>query len=1598
MRCGWTARNLLVACLLAGAAGLAVAAPPQGDVDQDGDIDRSDLALLVDAMLGPGSATPQPLADLDSDGDCDLADVDVFVGNFPFAPPHLETTTETLDFGAARVDTDVLMRQVTLANPGDGDLTVDDATIAGPHSGDFGVDGPAMPLIIPSLGSTDLNVTFAPSGVGERTATLTIVSDDPAGPFDIPLSGTGRPPPVVFRLNAGGPDYTDHDGNVWVADTGFFVGGDQTFAMDPSQPIGGTSLDTLYQTERWDLPDAQEMTYSFAIEPGLYRVGLHFAEIYDAVAFPGGRVFDVAIEDQAVLTGLDVFSRVGLYQALVENLEVQIDDGSLDIEFLHQTEDPKISAIEVERLSDLLADAALLEWGHILVGEVGEPKNVTLTNPSPLPLTIRQLSFLVTAGVGHDFIATLGGVNYAGGHSDAAFPVDVTIGSGESLVVPVVFAPTEVSDNDVDLEFAGDFQAMRVRLTGVGSDDVGHPFLHVTIKTDPYAVDYGEDSYEDISLVGSSSHTHEFGHVLTAFEWSEGGVPFAMTADVIRSFPLGEHTVTLTIWDDNTPPETLSGSATFKVVSANDVPGALLLYYHVAGGNPATLLDAVPPQADYGELPASLQIVGTSGTIGSSPYSSSVMARLLAQVDLAEADDYEFQASGGSDRRLFVDGLPAAGLVPLSAGRHSVEARFAVNTIGELPAEVTYVRAGGPQGAVPPELITHDETNLIPVINSSPSGGPVAGANQVTLTGLGFFNNVVVHWGGVNMAGVDLNVTPTSIGLTAPPGSGLIAVTVETANGISNSVQYNYSGSAPPPVDFDLSDLVTSADPVSVFAPTQAAWGQDGRLYVGSLVGTITALAFGDDYQLDPNQSQVITTLEGFSNNQILGITTNPFDPPGVVRLYVAHGEIYANGGDCFAGSSAYSGQVSVLTGPDFNVVEPLITDLPVSNHDHAINGLEFDNNGDLLITVGGNTNAGVPSCPMGGLPESPLSATILKAKVSDPNFNGQVVYLESATGLPNDDQVFGDVVDVAPDVDVAVFASGFRNPFDLVLATWNKIYATDNGPNAGYGAASTSATTQGPSPEDIDELNLIEEGHYYGHPNRNLGRYDDRLNVYNGTAELSIPGVFTQAITTFPPSTNGIAEYRAQTFQGAMRGELLTQMWDGQTFRIELSADGRTVASNTTLPVSLDALDVVTGPGGVVIGVDYTDNKLVIARPVDAAAVGLTVYDVFPWRAPAAGGNSFVIGGSGFGDPGNTSVTIGGVPAVLTTVSGTRIRGTIPGTLSPTPELLDVVVTVGAESRLLPAAFRYLFEPGNEPQHDFWQPATPLPAPMTEVAGGFIDGKMYLVGGETPATLAYDVVTGTWTDPSELAPRAWQGDHHAAEVYDGKLYILGAFGSGAGTVQIYDPQTDTWGFGMDPPFWAGSSASAVINGEIYLCGGVATNEHTIPDLAKYDPVADTWTTLTPMLQPRNHAASATDGQKLYIFGGRGPGSGDSNTLANGFDTVQIYDPATDTWVSSEDPGSTLAPLPQARGGMGKAVYFGGEFYVMGGETEDGEGATPDRVYSRVDIYDPVADTWRQGAPMPTPRHGIFPLLHEGRIYVAGGGVTAGVSSSTASV
>ncbi|MFH0878989.1 MAG: malectin domain-containing carbohydrate-binding protein [Lentisphaerota bacterium] len=1466
-------------------------------------------------------------------------------------------------------------------------LTNEDATnhvlmmveLTGAQSNEFSLSNlPAPNYVLAPHQTIQFNLAFTPTNTGTRNTSVKCHLDSHTLHTEVSAQGVGE---YAYYVNAGGGSYTDATGQVWMDDAPFFNTGSP---YSTTSTISGTTMQPLYRTERWDDATDPEMAYSFAVEPGAYVVRLHFAEIFIGNSTVGSRIFSINIDGQTVLTNYDIVADAGFLHAAVKEFFIETTNTTLLVEFIHNVDNPKISAIEV-RSGRLVLDAEQAEWGHVALGEIGVPQQIILHNASADSLVISNLVFRNITGAGHDFEVTIDGVAYFGADTDITHPVNIVLAGGASKVITVRFIPTEELQNNVWLELAGNFPTRRIQLLATGGNSSGHPYLHTVLHVPAMLVDYDTNGFEGVTLDGSDSHTHQFGHALVKFDWATNGTVIATNRVATNALPVGSHAITLTIYDDNVPAEHLTGSSDVLIANPSNVPGPLAFYYEAVPGDgegsaPA-YVEHVPAKASYGERLSSMTVTSQAGFVSSSPYTGTVMVLLSAQLDLAEMDTYGFQIQGGTTNKLLINGTPYAAPLMLMPGRHALEARFAVSTLSDLPLSLAYSAGGGPWTPLTNGL-SHDESHLAPIINSAPSEGLDLGGNLVEIRGLGFFppEQTVVHWGDRTLASNEITVTPELISLVTPASNGFLTVTVETPQGVSDAFTYNYTASGPVPIAFSVTNVA------GITTPTQGAWGPDGRLYVANLLGTINAYSFDDHYNV--TNTQAITVLESLPNNNILGIGFNPAEAAGPVRIYISHSQLYANGGSCFTGYSPYSGAISVISGPAFNTVETVVRHLPVSNHDHGVNGLQFDNEGNLLIAIGDNSNAGITNCNMGGLPESPLSAAILKAEITKPGFNGTVEYLDRVSGLPSTNQVYGGQAMVAPGVDVSVLAPGLRNPFDLILTTRGLLYAADNGPNNGFGPASTSASTQAADPEQDDTLNLILQDHYYGHPNRNRGLSDARQNVYYNNSQASIPGIFSQGLGEFLPSADGIDEYRSESFNGAMKGNLILQKWNDTTYRVQLTSNGLGIASASPLPAALNSLDVVTGPGGAILGLSYQGNSVVVALPVDIAATGTKALDIFPWRAPATGSVPFVMGGVGFAALSNTTVWIGSHPAALNYVSTNRIRGLIPTNSTPTAAFLDVTVISGGRTSILAKAFRYMLPPSAGSGE--WTAGTAMPTTLAEVSAAFIHGLIYVVGDGQPATMAYDPFTQTWING--LAARPYVGSHHACEVIDGKWYLFGGLDAGENKVQIYNPTNDTWTLGANIPWPCGSGASALIGGKVYLAGGIAGST-TVNSNAVYHPASNTWTLLAPMPAGRNHTASGTDGEKFYIFGGRAGG----NTVTEGFDDVMIYDPTNNSWSASFDPGSTIPPLPQKRGGMGKAAYFNREFYVMGGETIPGpHGQVVGDVYNRVDVYHPSTKSWRLESPLPTPRHGLFPVVGNDMIYVPGGGETAGYNPSQA--
>jgi N-acetylneuraminic acid mutarotase len=225
-----------------------------------------------------------------------------------------------------------------------------------------------------------------------------------------------------------------------------------------------------------------------------------------------------------------------------------------------------------------------------------------------------------------------------------------------------------------------------------------------------------------------------------------------------------------------------------------------------------------------------------------------------------------------------------------------------------------------------------------------------------------------------------------------------------------------------------------------------------------------------------------------------------------------------------------------------------------------------------------------------------------------------------------------------------------------------------------------------------------------------------------------------------------------------------------------------------------------------------------------------------------------------------------------------------------------------------------------------------------------------------------------TWTQKADM-PTARLNPK--AEVVNGRIYVIGGVWANLQKVEEYDPATDTWAVKADMPTQRTGFATGVVNGKIYAIGGeTSLYASARATVEAYDPATDTWTQKGDMPSPRTRSrASVVDG-KIYVIGGGRGGTASYPTVS----TVEAYDPATDTWTRQAD-------MPTARELLSTSVVDG-KIYAIGGQRQD---SVFQGVYSTVEMYDPATDRWTEKADMPLPRKVHSACVLNDIIYVFGG-------------
>ena len=256
--------------------------------------------------------------------------------------------------------------------------------------------------------------------------------------------------------------------------------------------------------------------------------------------------------------------------------------------------------------------------------------------------------------------------------------------------------------------------------------------------------------------------------------------------------------------------------------------------------------------------------------------------------------------------------------------------------------------------------------------------------------------------------------------------------------------------------------------------PTSVTQGPDGAIYVALRHQGIVQLRDNDgDGVYEENVAFLPNVNSTGEHDEITGVVVSDDN-----RVYIAD-----------------RGRITVAEDVDGDGVaddiQLIITDLPAGRH--QADGLEFGPDGLLYITNGSTCD----ECDE----TDERAATIMTANADGSN--------------------------------LAVYASGLRNPYDITFDSQGRLWATDNG----------SDGQEAPFCATIDELNLIEPGADYGWP------YAPECDpLLSGTPPVASLGLHT--------GSTGIDAYDSDHFPAEYMGDLFLTLWGSFAFEAEFAPE----------------------------------------------------------------------------------------------------------------------------------------------------------------------------------------------------------------------------------------------------------------------------------------------------------------------------------------------------------------------------------------------------------------------------------------------------------
>jgi hypothetical protein len=300
---------------------------------------------------------------------------------------------------------------VFLTNTGPGTISIKDVHLEGANPGDFHILSGGTPGPLASGASRPIVVVFTPTAPGTRSAILTVVTDDPASPHQVTLTGVGTTSASLFT---------------------------PTTLVFGSQPMGTTSApQSIVFTNPGNT--ALDITSVFLSQP----IAGEFAIVsgQGGGSLPGGGSRTISLTFTPVAAG-----------TRTATLTVTTNGGLC-------TQTATIIGTGTANPNPAVSVSTIPPFCPQLVGTTSGSQAVIVTNTGSVPVIINGIAFAGTAFENSPF-----------GFGQNISP-PLTLPVGASLSIPIVFHPTAAGSHSVPLSISSNAAGSPhlVTVSGVGT-------------------------------------------------------------------------------------------------------------------------------------------------------------------------------------------------------------------------------------------------------------------------------------------------------------------------------------------------------------------------------------------------------------------------------------------------------------------------------------------------------------------------------------------------------------------------------------------------------------------------------------------------------------------------------------------------------------------------------------------------------------------------------------------------------------------------------------------------------------------------------------------------------------------------------------------------------------------------------------------------------------------------------------------------------------------------------------------------------------------------------------------------------------------------